>query len=98
MAVENTGLGKEGDSVVLQPKTFGHIADNVVLDWEAIEHLLDTVQGTRIGRHHINGAASGDKFLNFLCNGIGPVRREILRFAIQFTTVAVIELHAGNIH
>ena len=98
MAIENAGFGQEGNSVIFEPETFGHVADNVVLNREAIEHLLDTSQRTRRRGNHENGSATGRKFLDFLGNGFGPVRREILRLAIQFVTIAVIELHTGYIH
>ena len=98
MAIENAGFGQEGNSVIFEPETFGHVADNVVLDREAIEHLLDAPKRTRRRGNHVNSSAAGRKFLDFLGNGFGPVRREILRLAIQFVTIAVIELHAGNIH
>ena len=98
MAIENARLGQEGDSVVFEPETFGHVAHNVVFYRQAFEHLLDAPKRTRRRGDHVNGSAAGGKFLDFLGHGIGSVRREILRFAIQLMTVAVVELHAGNIH
>ena len=98
MAIENACLGQEGDSVIFEPETFGHIAYNVVFDRQALEHLLDTPKRTRRRGDHVNSSTAGVKFLDFHGDRISPVRRKILRFAIQLMTIAIIELHAGNIH
>ena len=97
VAVEDAGLGEEGDLVVFEPEALGNVADKVALYRQVLEIVLQAGQAALRRCHDVDSPAAGVKIFDFFCNGVGSGRGKVLFLEVDLVPVRGVGLDVGHV-